>query len=209
MAEILPNPWTEASAYDRIAVAGVVFEGKIELGADELLKKKSDHRRARGRNGGRSLSTGWDLVEFPLTLTAAPYGPNAQPSPAFDQLQEILRRVGRGAVATQDTTAVSISYPLLAAVDITQVTVEGVGFAPPQAGGTFVLKLKLKEWRAPTQAPGARAPVAATQSRQAPTVARDAQGRPIEFGPPFAALRPMGPPQPMAPTAPRPPSSDP
>ncbi len=207
--EILPNPWTEASAYDRFTLAGVEFVGKIELNADELLKKKSDHRRARGRNGGRSLSTGWDLVEFPVTLTATAYGPNGEPSPTFDQLQEILRRVGRGAVATQDTRAHGVSHPYLAAVDITQVTVEAVGFGAMQAGGPLSLKLKLKEWRAPTQAPGARAPTAAAQGREAPTVARDAQGRPIEFGPPSATLRPMGPPQPMAPNAPRPPSSDP
>lgn len=203
MAELLPNPWTDAAAYDRITVAGVEFAGKNDLSADELLKKKSDHRRARGRNGGRSVSTGWDLVEFQLTLTAYPYGPDGAPSPSFAQLEEILRRVGRGAVAAQDQTAVSISHPYLDAVGISQVTVEGVGFVPVQTGGTFGLKLKLKEWRAPTQNPGARAPAAAPQSRMVSAVSdRD-------YGPGFAALRPLGPPQPNAPRPAPPPAAGP
>ena len=56
--EILPNPWTEPEQYDRFGIAGVTFVGVVDLDAGALLKKKSDHRRARGRNGGRSVSTG-------------------------------------------------------------------------------------------------------------------------------------------------------
>ena len=203
MAELLPNPWTEPESYDRLTIAGVEFAGKVDLNADELLKKKSDHRRARGRNGGRSVAAGWDLVEFPVTLTAFAYGADGAPSSTFAQLEEILRRVGRGAVAAQDQTAVSIAHPYLAAVGISQVTVEGVGFVPVQAGGTFGLKLKLKEWRAPTQQPGARAPAAAPQSRTVSSVSdRD-------YGPGFAALRPLGPPQPNAPRPAPPPAAGP
>ena len=47
--EILPNPWTEPEQYDRFGIAGVTFVGVVDLDAGALLKKKSDHRRARGR----------------------------------------------------------------------------------------------------------------------------------------------------------------
>ena len=163
--ELLPNPWTEGAAWDRLTLAGVTFTGKVEITGD-LLKKKSDHRRARGRNGGRSVATGWDLVEFSVTLTAFPYGADGRESTTWAELQEILRRVGRGAVSTQDTTAHAVSHPELAAVGITQVTMEGLSFGAATAGGAKAMTLKLKEWRAPTQAPGARAPAAAPQSSQ-------------------------------------------
>jgi hypothetical protein len=166
MGDILPNPWTESAQYDRFGIAGVTFVGGVDLDAGALLKKKSDHRRARGRNGGRSVSTGWDLVEFTVTLSA-------WEEIGFAVLQEILRRVGRGAVATQDTAALRVSHPYLGAVSITQVTLEGAGFVPVQGGGRLGLKLSLKEWRAPTQAPGARAPAAATQATTGRPPAKD------------------------------------
>jgi hypothetical protein len=197
--DLLPNPWTEAAQYDRFTLAGVTFAGGVDLDAGALLKKKSDHRRARGRNGGRSVSTGWDLVEFTVTLSA-------WEETGFASLQEILRRVGRGAVATQDTSALRVSHPYLAAVDITQVTVEGAGFVPVQAGGRLGLKLSLKEWRAPTQNPGARAPAAASQA---------STGRPpAKEIPNTGSLSPIGERQegreiPLRPTAPAAPSADP
>jgi hypothetical protein len=77
------------------------------------------------------------------------------------------------AVATQDTAALRVSHPYLGAVGITQVTLEGAGFVPVQGGGRLGLKLNLKEWRAPTQAPGARAPTAATQATTGRPPAKD------------------------------------
>lgn len=206
MGDILPNPWTEPEQYDRFGIAGVTFVGAVDLDAGALLKKKSDHRRARGRNGGRSVSTGWDLVEFTVTLSA-------WEETGFATLQEILRRVGRGAVATQDTAALRVSHPYLGAVGIEQVTVEGAGFVPVQGGGRFGLKLSLKEWRAPTQAPGARAPVAATQATTGRPPAKDipntgtltAVGTRQEG----AELRQEGREIPLRPTAPAAPSADP
>lgn len=204
--EILPNPWTEPAQYDRFGIAGVTFVGVVDLDASNLLKKKSDHRRARGRNGGRSVSTGWDLVDFNVTLSA-------WEETGFATLQEILRRVGRGAVATQDTSAFRVSHPYLGAVGIEQVTVEGAGFVPVQGGGRLGLKLSLKEWRAPTQAPGARAPVAATQATTGRPPAKDipntgtltAVGTRQEG----AELRQEGREIPLRPTAPPAPSADP
>lgn len=194
--EILPNPWTEPGDYDRLAIAGVVFTGKVDLDAGTLLKKKSDHRRARGRNGGRTVNTGWDLVEFSVTLTAFD-------EDTLAQLQDVLRRVGRGAVATQDTAALAVAHPYLTAVGITQATLDEAGFVPVSAGGTMGLRLKLKEFRPPTQTPGARAPTAAPQSRTVSSVSS------ADYGPGFARVTPLGPPQPIAPTAPARPSSAP
>lgn len=194
--EILPNPWTEPGDFDRFAIAGVVFTGKVDLDAGSLLKKKADHRRSRGRNGGRTVAAGWDLVDFSVTLSAFD-------EDTFAQLQDVLRRVGRGAVATQDTSALSVSHPYLAAVGITQATLDEAGFVPVSAGGPLGLRLKLKEFRPPTQTPGARAPAAAAQSRTVSAVSS------TDYGPGFAALRPLGPPQPIAPTAPARPSSAP
>lgn len=194
--EILPNPWTEPGDYDRFTIAGVVFTGKVDLDAGSLLKKKADHRRARGRNGGRTVATGWDLVEFSVTLSAFD-------EDTFAQLQDVLRRVGRGAVATQDTSALSVAHPYLAAVGITQATLDEAGFVPVTAGGTMGLRLKLKEFRPPAQAPGARAPAAAAQSRTVSSVSS------ADYGPGFARVTPLGPPQPIAPTAPARPSSAP
>lgn len=197
--DILPNPWSESSQYDRFGLAGVTFVGVVDLDAGALLKKKSDHRRARGRNGGRSVSTGWDLVEFTVTLSA-------WEETGLAVLQEILRRVGPGAVATQDTTAHRVSHPYLGAVGITQVTVEGAGFVPVQSGGRLGLKLSLKQWRAPTQAPGARAPAAAPQATQGRPPAKDI--------PNTGSITPIGDRYegreiPLRPTAPAAPSSDP
>lgn len=197
--EILPNPWTEPEQYDRFGIAGVTFVGVVDLDAGSLLKKKSDHRRARGRNGGRSVSTGWDLVEFTVTLSA-------WEETGLAMLQEILRRVGPGSVATQDTTAHRVSHPYLGAVGIEQVTFEGGGFVPVQGGGRLGLKLNLKQWRAPTQAPGARAPTAAPQGTQGRPPAKDI--------PNTGTLTALGARQegreiPLRPTAPAAPSADP
>lgn len=194
--ELLPNPWSEPEQFDRFGLAGVTFVGVVDLDAGALLKKKSDHRRARGRNGGRTVAAGWDLAEFSVTLSAFD-------EDTFAQLQDVLRRVGRGAVATQDTSALSVSHPYLAAVGITQATLDEAGFVPVSAGGPLGLRLKLKEFRPPTQTPGARAPAAAAQSRTVSAVSS------TDYGPGFAALRPLGPPQPIAPTAPARPSSAP
>ena len=48
--ELLPNPWSEPEQFDRFGLAGVTFVGVVDLDAGALLKKKSDHRRARGRS---------------------------------------------------------------------------------------------------------------------------------------------------------------
>jgi hypothetical protein len=198
MAEILPNPWTEASAFDRFTIAGFTFTGAVDFDASNLLKKKSDHRRSRGRNGGRTVNTGWDLVTFSVTLSA-------WDEATLQQLQEVLRRVGRGAVATQDTTALGVAHPYLAAVGITQATLESAGFVPVQAGGRLGLKLSLKEYRppAPTQAPGARSPDPEPQQVEDGSAERATGNRGLEQI--VSRSRPV----PLAPRAPKAPSSDP
>ena len=118
--EILPTPGT-AGDYDRFAIAGVVFTGKVDLDAGRCSEESGPPPRAG--NGGRTVATGWDLVEFSVTLSAFD-------EDTFAQLQDVLRRVGRGAVATQDTSALSVSHPYLAAVGITQVTLDEAGFVP-------------------------------------------------------------------------------
>lgn len=209
--ELLPNPWTEPAAFDRFAIAGVIFTGKVDLDAGTLLKKKSDHRRARGRNGGRTVAAGWDLVEFSVTLSA-------HDEDTLAQIQDVLRRVGRGGSATQDTSALSVSHPYLDAVGISQATLDEAGFVPVQGGGMMGLRLKLKEFRPPAQNVGARAPSAAAQNTapartsakgQFGTFTQSAADGTTTTLQRDATATPLGPPQPIAPRAPARPSSGP
>jgi len=196
MAEILPNPWTEASAFDRFTIAGFTFTGAVDLDASNLLKKKSDHRRGRGRNGGRTVNAGWDLVSFTVTLSA-------WDEATLAQLQEVLRRVGRGAAVTQDANALGVAHPYLAAVGITQATLESAGFVPVQAGGRLGLKLSLKEYRPPAQTVGARSPDPEPQQVEDGSAERATGNRGLEQI--VSRSRPV----PLAPRAPKAPSSDP
>ena len=133
MVARLINPWLDGGdAWDRITIEGITFKGKVEISGTPW-KKKSDHRRARGRNGGRSVQTGWDLGEWSLTLTAFD-------DEHVEQLGAIILAVTGRAPATQDLHALSIDHPALA-----------------------VWTFKVKEHRPPPPQPVVRTPAPAPQ----------------------------------------------
>lgn len=195
--DLLPSPWGETAVeYDRISIAGVLFEGEFDDDFDSLWKKKNDHRSGRGRNGGRTVATGWDLADFTVTLYA-------HDEVTFAAIQAIMRRVFERSPARQDATAIMVEHPVLLAADIKQATLDEGGFSRPKAGGKASLKLKLKEFHppSPTAASAVRSPAAAAQgeSRTVSTVARGENGQPVSYGPPTPiTMVPIPPPRPSS-----------
>lgn len=155
----LPNPWTDGHLYDQAIIAGVVFEGPVEV-SGALWKKRNDHRRARGRNGGRSTATGWDLVDFTVTLSA-------WDDASHEAINAIIDRLGTRTPSRQDTNAIALSHAQLDAAGITQALLDEMEVTPPQRGGVEKLRLKLKEYRPPTgTASVTRTPAAAAQAAE-------------------------------------------
>lgn len=191
----MPTPWGDSAAlFDRIVIAGVAFEGEFELDLGEVWKKKSDHRRARGRNGGTSTATGWDRVEFGVTLYA-------HDEVTFAAQLAIQRRLVVRNPTRQDATAVILVHPEVQNAGISQVTFESGGIEPVKAGGKRKMTLKFKEYAEPSARSTTRTPTAAAQgeSRQVSTVARDEDGRPISYGPPTPiTMVPIPPPAPSS-----------
>ena len=193
--DLLPSPWGDTAVeYDRITIAGVVFEGEFDDDFDSLWKKKNDHRSGRGRNGGSTVATGWDLADFTLTLYA-------HDEATFAALQAIMRRLFVRSPARQDATAIMVEHPVLLAADIKQATLDEGGFQRPKAGGKAALKLKFKEFHQPPAASAVRAPAAASQgeTRTVSTVARGEDGQPVSYGPPTPiTMVPIPPPRPSS-----------
>lgn len=156
MVARLINPWLDGGdAWDRITIEGIAFKGKVEISGTPW-KKKSDHRRARGRNGGRSVQTGWDLGEWSLTLTAFD-------DEHVEQLGAIILAVTGRAPATQDLHALSIDHPALAVAGVSQVTFEEGDVPEPDPTGKLVWTFKVKAHRPPSPQPVVRTPAPAPQ----------------------------------------------
>lgn len=156
MVARLINPWLDGGdAWDRITLEGITFKGKVEISGTPW-KKKSDHRRARGRNGARSVQTGWDLGEWSLTLTAFD-------DEHVEQLGAIILAVTGRAPATQDLHALAIDHPALAVAEVSQVTFEEGDVPEPDPSGKMVWTFKVKEHRPPPPQPVVRTPAPAPQ----------------------------------------------
>lgn len=175
MAKLL-SPWGEGGdAWDRIRIAGVLFEGKVEVEGTPW-KKKHDTRRRRGHNGARRVATGWDLGEWTITLFAFDDATDAQ-------LAELVDAVTGGAPATQDSSCLAIEHPAIAVNGVTQVTLEEADTPTPSGpGALLVWKIKVKEYRAPEPiTPRVAAPAA--QTADAPDAGRSRFGVEEEFVP--------------------------
>ena len=194
----LVNPWGEQGfEWDRIVFGGVEFTGKVEV-TGKPWKKKSDHRHARGRNGGRTVAAGWDLGEWSITLSAVT---DAQ----IDQLSALIAAVTDRSPTTQDVNALSIAHPAIAIAGVSQVTLDDA--AAPEVtdpGGLVVWVCKVKAYTPPVPKPVVRAPRPAPQSTGHSVYATAA-------GPELAGhsvyVNPAGPP--LAPTPPADPSPNP
>lgn len=182
----LINPWgDDGAAWDRIVFAGVLFTGRVKV-TGRPWKKKHDHRRARGRNGRRSVATGWDLGEWTVELAAID-------DEHVEQLGRLIEATtARG--ADQDSNALPIEHPALAVAGCNQVLLEE-GEAPEisDAGGLLTWTAKVKEYRPPEARDVTHAPATAEQEAE----------RAQRYGTEMLEATPM------RPRAPTPPSADP
>lgn len=189
MPSKLINPWgTNGDAWDFIIFGGVRFEGLVDV-TGTPWKKKNDHRKARGRNGARSVATGWDLGKWTLTLTAI----EDEDIEVLGRLIEAVTQRGEG----QDTNALPIEHPALLVAGVTQVTFEEGEAPEPDRVGKLTWKCKVTEYRPPTPRDVTRAPAPAPQAAEdAPLIDR-------------GELSPLGRQEYLATRAPTPPSADP
>lgn len=163
------SPWTptgEGAAWDRFQIGNVIFPAAVSLDGD-LWKPKSDHRHGRGTRGGRSVASGWELVEFSVTFQAFDDETDLMLSKVLDLLtqrpQQRLNSTTNAAdtppaSSSPNTTAAprafDVKHPALMSAGITQVTFEGADAPKPDGpGGFLVWKVKLKEYRPPTPSP--------------------------------------------------------
>lgn len=148
------NPFTEdGGAWDALVLAGVRFEGVVKV-TGTPWKKRTDHRRARGRNGARAVGAGWDLGEWTIELTA-------WEDAHIDVLGELIDAVTRRD-ATQDAAALPIEHPAFAVAGVSQVLFEE-GEAPEVTATKVVWTFRVKEYRPPEPRDVTRAPAPAEQ----------------------------------------------
>lgn len=141
MPSKLLNPFGEdGAAWDYIVLGGVRFDGVVGV-TGTPWKKKHHHRRARGRNGARSVAAGWDLGEWTITLTAFEDDQIA----ALGELIDACTLQG----ADQDATALAVEHPAFAVAGVTQVLLEEADAPEVDNGGKVTWKAKVKEYRPP------------------------------------------------------------
>jgi hypothetical protein len=146
----LLSPFTDPDKWDVITIGGITFTGKCSL-SGEGVKKKNDHRSARGRNGGRTVATGFDLVEITVTLAAFPSEDHPEDiDEQVRQLDAIIARVASRSPTQQDAEAIPVAHPALSAMGLTSFTLTSIDLPEFEAGSTLNLTLKLKEFRPPS-----------------------------------------------------------
>ena len=142
----LVSPWRDSTKWDEITIAGIAFTGKVTV-SGEGLKTKKDHRSPRGRNGGRSVGLGRDLSEFTVTLSAFPSEDEGNEDLHVQQLDAIIARLSDDSPTRQDASAFPIAYPSLAALRVTQVTLESIDLPEYEAGSTLNVTMKFKTFK--------------------------------------------------------------
>lgn len=181
----LLSPWSDPDKWDVCTIGGITFTGKCTLSGDGV-KKKNDHRSPRGRNGGRTVATGFDLVEITVTLSAFPSEDHPEDEDEqVRQLDAIIARVANRSPTQQDASAIPIAHPALSAMGLSSFTLTSIDLPSFEAGSTLNLTLKFKEWRAPVARP-ARTTAAATEGASAPPATIRPNGTtmvPIDRGP--------------------------
>lgn len=195
----LLSPWGDPDKWDVITIGGVIFTGKCTL-SGEGVKKKNDHRSPRGRNGGRTVATGFDLAEITVTLSAFPSEDHPDDEDEqVRQLDAIIARVATRAPSRQDVSAIPIAHPALSALGLASFTLTSIDLPEFVAGGTLNVAFKFKEWRAPTVRP-ARTTAAASEQPAEPATIRPNGTTMTPIAAPGAAPR-------AAPVVPRPSAS--
>jgi hypothetical protein len=158
MPSKLLNPFGEdGGAWDSLVFGGVRFEGIVTI-TGTPWKKKHDHRRARGRNGARSVATGWDLGEWSLSLVAIE-------DKDIDALGELIDAVTRRD-AQQDAAALAIEHPAIAVAGVTQVLLEEADTPEVDPKGKVTWTCKVREYRPPAARDVTRTPAPADQATE-------------------------------------------
>lgn len=164
------------SAWDRIAIGGLVFTGTVSVTGD-AFKKKIDRRRAAGADGARIVDKGFDLVDMTITLT----GWTPEHAQQIESLQGLVAPRGG---ATARGRALDVEYPSLAFAGITQMYVTGAGLPVPD-DGKLVWTLRATEYRDPGPSATNRtrraqpAPQVTDRSDLDPTIAAAFRNNPI------------------------------
>lgn len=168
----LLSPFTDPDKWDVITIGGITFTGKCSLSGDGV-KKKNDHRSPRGRNGGRTVAAGFNLVDITVTLAAFPSEDNPDDiDEQVRQLDAIIARCASRSPSQQDAAAIPVAHPALSAMGLTSFTLTSIDLPAFEAGSTLNLTLKLKEWRAPAARNVTRTPTAAAEQQANSTTVR-------------------------------------
>lgn len=166
MADLV-NPWD--GEWDRLKIAGIEFRGRIEVSGTPW-KKKTSHRRGRGRNGGRTVAAGWDLGEWKLSLGAweEVLDDGTVDDSRVTALGAIIEALTSSDPTTQDATAHSVVHPAFALAGVTQVTVESADVPEITPGGMMTWSVSLKTYQPPPPRPVVRTPAPAPQRAETP-----------------------------------------
>lgn len=175
----LLSPWTDPDKWDVITIAGITFTGKCSV-SGEGVKKKNDHRSPRGRNGGRTVATGFDLVEITITLAAFPSEdhPDDQDE-QVRQLDAIIARVANRSPSQQDAEAIAIAHPALGAMGLTSFTLTSADLPEFEAGSTLNVTFKFKEHRPVTPRNVTRTPTTPAETQRPASIAANNRGETI------------------------------
>jgi hypothetical protein len=175
----LLSPWTDSDKWDSITISGIAFTGKCSLSGDGV-KKKNDHRSPRGRNGGRTVATGFDLVEITITLSAFPSEDHPDdPDEQVRQLDAIIARVASRAPSQQDAEAIAIAHPALGAMGLTSFTLTSIDLPEFEAGSTLNVTFKFKEHRPVTPRNVTRTPTTPAETQRPAAIAANNRGETI------------------------------
>lgn len=144
-----PFPFTTASAWDRITLAGVTFSGKADV-TDASRVRKVDVAKRSGGDGAWLRIQRRDLAQPKITLTGWTLAHLAE-------MERIARLVFPLERAEQHN-AVDVIHPKLSFHGIDRVFVHDVSGPDPTDDGTFELVLSTYQWRPPPARNVARRP---------------------------------------------------
>lgn len=156
----LVHPQYDAEGAWTLTLAGVRWSGGVKVSGTLITRKKHHHRHPT-RRGARTVHRRDDLAKITVQLSAQ--GPQQA-----DDLAELIDRVFRG-----NGDAVSIEWPPLALVGITEVTGDECPVPEPQDDGLLTCTFTLTEHRDPEPRDTSRTARAAANEGEYPRTAFD------------------------------------
>jgi hypothetical protein len=148
-----PFPFETASAWDRIALAGIAFSGLARV-ENVTRERKVDVPKRSGSDGAHLVLKRRELSKPKITLVG--------------WTEAHLEEMGRIARAcfplerTEQHNAVTVEHPLFTFHGIDRVFVHELEGPDPQSNGTFELVLSTHQWRPPPARNASRRPTTST-----------------------------------------------